>query len=401
MIRFGSNNKIKLAMGIRIGIGLRIGGRKAGGFDPATDTNFWGVGRSGLTIPDYHGNDASILLPHINVTTDVYLSKTQTSFQQTDSSGFVEAYVYVDQTNLFYVFSSALNTNNVSYFHCLVSTAGKPYISIRSASTFTNNFITDNAVSVGWHKIKWLSTGTAYKIYVDDEEVACSVLGGANDGKWLSSIAAATTRVSIGVALTATIGKSPNGKLAWVNYNNEHKWYLTGSGKYEFDNIGASHMTYTGSALPIFGIFGTDYLLSTGYTRYTKDGELDEYVPYASTDTPDGTPTELSTYIKDGDKPGIAEKHNLAPSRIDFDPLDTAPSGVANFDRSDAAIWKDACRAASDYDVANAYRWHPLNIADPAIYQAWLETAYLDKIITAITEEDGVILAIDELMSLK
>ena len=65
MIRFGSNNKIKLAMGIRIGIGLRIGGRKAGLWNPEKhmdDIAFLSGNFSGEKWLDTSGNDNDLLV---------------------------------------------------------------------------------------------------------------------------------------------------------------------------------------------------------------------------------------------------------------------------------------------------------------------------------------------------
>lgn len=314
-----------------------------------------------------------------------YLTKTVANFASGVASGFIESDVYYNGTSTpIYVFSSSDEARSDIYVLCNLS-AGKPRINTRNTTTFSNVYIATNAVSTGWHRIKWVSTGSAYQIYVDGNLVAGSATSGSDDGKWFSSVPN-RDNIAIGVNKTISVSASQEHYVSYVNVNDTNKWYITGAGLYEFDVVGGAHMTWTGTAHVAYDLSGSLQMLNVGYSLYEKTGAKDEYVPYTSTNTPYDADAFLSTYTKIGDKPGGTAFHNLAYSLIDFDYTDSASALLADFDRSSTTIYGALARAGSDYDVTNVYRFVAKDIFDPRIYFAWRNVGYKGKYFAEIAD---------------
>ena len=360
------------------------------------NTNFWSKGRSLLILPDDYGNDASILPAYINVNPTNYLLASVVNYQIADASGFVEAYVYVD-ANSFMVFASGDASTNTQYLRFGIATS-KPYISIRAGATFSNVFYANSALSEGWHKIKWLSTGAAYQIWVDDIQVASGATGGADDGKWFDQVPTYRDSIGIGYCKNGTPVTSVDGKVAWVNYNNKNKWYLTGQGKYEFDNIGTQDLYWVGTALPLYGSQGSTFLLDNGYTVWTKIGELDEYMPNTALNTRREAASVFLTaavYTRSADINGSSSNHNAAPSMIDF-----TVSALDNFDRSNTTIFSALARAGADYNAGTPYRWRIQDISSPNGYYTWKNAGHQWRQFSKVDSEDEIILLLEEIISI-
>ncbi|MDY0084189.1 MAG: hypothetical protein RBR74_13475 [Ignavibacteriaceae bacterium] len=255
---------------------------------------------------------------------------------------------------------------------------------------------------MGWHKVKWVSDGTAESIYVDDVLMAGTVAGNGSGGEWFADVLAlggAFERITVGAFYCNILYGSVSGKIKWVNYSDKSKWYLTGQGLYEYDSNGIHDLTYVGNPIPVYDQLGSTHLLDNGYSVFKKDAQKNEYVPNLVSNTPIATPSLLSTYTRYVDRNGSAAKHNLAPCLIDFD---SEGNGLlTNYDRSDTTIFEDAARAGSDYDVTHPFRWRAEDIADPTVYYNWLKVGYKDKLLSRITQEDMIILTLDEILSLK
>jgi hypothetical protein len=319
-----------------------------------------------------------------------YLTQTVANFASGVASGFVETDVYYNGTSTpIYVFSSSDIGRSDTYVLCNIS-GGKPRINVRNYSpAFSNVYIADAAISTGWHRIKWESTGSAYKLYVDGELVDGSATSGSDDGKWYSSVLN-RDNIVIGADIRTTLQASQLHYISYVNFNDTNKWYITGAGLYEYDVVGGVHLTWTGMAhvqydiaVPSTGL----QMLNIGHSLYEKDGELDEYVPYTSSDTPYDADAFLSTYTKIGDKPGGTTFHNLAYSLIDLDYADGADANLANFDRSNTTIYADAARTDHAYDVSNVYRFIAKDIFDPRVYFTWRNVGYKGMYFAEIEDD--------------
>jgi len=336
------------------------------------DLSLFYTRREGLNlIESKEGLDAKILpsIAFINGTS--YLSKSLVSFAASDSSGYVEAYVYVDQATLIDVFSSCDPARTTRYFAFFINAAGNAYITAREpgvGTPFSNTYLTDDAISVGWHKIKWASNGSSYTIYVDDIAVGGS---GSNNGEWLGDVSASfRNNISIGALITSSPRISTNGNIAWVKYNNGtdvvNQWILTGYGINEYDNIGTTHVPWVNAPSNKYGIEGSQELLDNGFSEWRKAGALNEYVPYKN-GSPQTQFDELLGYVKNSDNEGSTNKYNFAPSLVDFDYTDTTNILLSQFDKSNATI-HITTGSMNYYDAAMPYGWRQDELNHPRIY---------------------------------
>lgn len=397
-----------MAIGIGIGTPFKKGGGQTWEQYWTSQSDFWGVGRSGLTIPDVHGNDAKILPSVMSTAGPGYFYRTGITVGTGDEGGFIEAMVYVDQTNILTILSSTTTTTSTRYIIFEVAAAGHLVFKSREPTAapaiYVSAFRSTDVLSVGWHKVKVTCTDV-YQFTVDDVNIAGGFISGSAVA-WFADVAVAfRNNIAIGGRIqsnTTTIDTAS--KIAWVNYNDENRWILHGQGLWAYDNIGAVRIPWVGTPAYVYDASGSTFLLDNGYSVFKKTGELDEYVPNTSLNVPQtdaAVADVLATYTRYVDRDGSATKHNLAPSVIDFDYTDATPVAVKYLDRSNATYYGDAARTGHDYDATNVYRWKSEDIADPTYYYNWLNADYKSKVISRITQEDLIILTLDEILALK
>ena len=376
---------------IGVGVGIPFG-RSRGWTPQISDLNFWGKGRSGLTIPDTLGNNAAIL-PKCEIVGNVGATN-QPSLVVANfgnvSSGFIEAKVYIDKADTYYyIWSSARRSfqSGVNYkYFSIAILSSRPTIRVRDDSAAYENIIQAPAVaSNGWYTIRFASDGSAYSISVNGTNQALDVSGsgGSDNGNWLADVAN-RENIYVGLVYSYNAINSQDFKIAYINFNDTNKWVFTGQ-KYVYDIIGTTHLT-SSVVTPSFDSGGSSELLDNGYSLWTKAGAVDEYVPYKN-----GSPYDVSSflvgYTKQRDYAGSLTTHNLAPSLIDFDHANANPAALAVLDRSSVTYQSAVSRAASDYNAAEVFQYNIANIADPRIWTTFFNEGHAGKAYQKITTE--------------
>ena len=337
--------------------------------------NFRGVGRSGLTIPDEFGNDASILPSCGLCDENNYLQRTEANLWAgvtAATGGYIERRVYYTGAGTYKVlFSSCDAVGSAQQFNLYIN-AGKPQIYVLGTG-IDNSYKADNALSIGWHVIRFASVAQHYVITVDGDVVPGTITG-TDNGKWIGDVTL-RDNVNIGYVKRATPFAGSLFYDDYCDFNGTNKWYFSGQGIYEYEVLNNKGFTWTGSAHVFYGNNISNQYLDVGYSLFTKNGAANEYVPYTSTGTPFNVVAVMEGlgYIHWGNIAGDAANYNLAPAMIEF------PAVITDYDRSDTTIHKAAARAGSDYDAANPTRWRGVDVANPDIYYSWKNTGYEAK----------------------
>ena len=386
-------------LNMKIGIGtLRIAGVSDTGF--TAPDNMWLKGRVGLTLPDASlgGNDAAILPSVGKIQSTDYLKRSYTDFGLADASGYVEIKFYnsgaANIRNLFCTGSSAASQRYVRFYMNI----NKFYFTIRNnlaggGGVFFNGFYIVADLSVGWHTVRVISDGSNYSAILDGGAPLTAGAGilistGLDNGKWYSSVITRNT-LEIGSYTDnggTTVPPSEH-NIAYVDYNNKNKWYISGAGNKVVDLIGAVDWTWTGTDHQGYSASGDTILLDSGFSKWYKAGEPIEYIPYKA-----GAPFDVSAflvgYANQSDHPGSAAVFNLAPGLIDFDPLVATPAELTVMDRSNVTYQSAASRASDYYDAGFPYRYHSEELANPIVYNTLWNAGYKGMYYAKITTYD-------------
>ena len=353
--------------------------------------------RSGLDLLEtYSGSSLNAkIIPSVGKlqSTD-YIYHAINNFQSSDTTGYVEARFYFDGSNSIHeLFSSAAEAATARYFRVYMSNKIL-YLKMQQNITtvFTNTIRTSATFTAGWYTMRWSTNGSNYSASINGGAALTVANGGilvsagADDGRWINLITL-RNNICIGAFKTsaAIVVPTITYNIDYVNWNDTHKWILTGAGNRVFDIIGGVHLTWTGTSHQSYDINASTLLLDSGYSRWIKTATVDEIVPYNA-----GSPLDVATYLgatysKQTDHPGSATKHNRAPSLIDFDYLDATPAALAVMDRSNVTYQTAASRAASDYDATQVYRYEVSNIADPRIFMTFFNVGYKGRFYGKIT----------------
>lgn len=373
--------------------------------------NLYAVGRSGLVIPNNIGNDLSIIPSCAKIQSTDYIYKSTANYQSGDSSGYIEAEFYFDNTTaVTYIFATTDEATSQRFAYLYIQSKYL-YFAIRQNITtvFFNRIRTTSVLSIGWHKAKLISNGGAYSIILDGTTLTVgaglTLADGNNDGRWINLV---TGRDNIMIGCFKDSGgllvPSNTWYINYVDYNNTNKWIFTGKGINVFDIIGTLHLAWTGTDHLSYSASSLSLLLDSGYSKWTKDGSLDEFVPYKSGLAQDVS-AYLSGYSKLSDYPGSLTTHNLAPSLIDFDPTVATPEQIAVLDRSNETYQSALSRAATDYDASNPYRYEVSNWSDPRILTTFFNVGYAgmpyQKISTELISEEYYPKTLDEILLTK
>jgi hypothetical protein len=267
------------------------------------------------------------------------------------ASGYIEAYCKVVAADGYVIIFSSADKDVATNFLWVDIASGKARIVVRSASTFTQVVIeTTNAISDGWHTIRWGNTGTAYYINVDSSPVAITQSSGTDTDKWFSSVAN-RDRIGIGCVARSTmiLGKF---KCAYVAVDTTNKW-ICNNDLYFYDIIGDLHVPINKGSTTVRAfdnIYG--HCLEKGYSSYIYIAAYTEnifQVPHKDDGSALTTPTIPANWEYVEDVAGDSSYHNLADSMIDIPP--------AQWDTSDLTQCKAAAQSAW-YNAATPNRWH-------------------------------------------
>ena len=361
-----------------LGLGIGINRlRTAGGipFKGDLDLNFYE--RSSASLLEKNGSNILILPSCGLIDGSNYLNRSVTSFMSEDSSGYIEARFYYNGSSTpIYLFFSGASNSSSRYFTMQIA-SGVPRLVVRDSTNFINTMALASALTIGWHTVRWESTGSIYKLYVDGVERTVVASNGTNDGKWINLVAG-RTNISVGYIYSSSPLYSQTVYIDYVDYNGKAKWYFSGKGKYEYDVIGTNHLTWTGSAHIHYNSNVSRYYLDNGWYLYKKTGEVDEQVPISS----DVTFLTSAGYSKPdyGSYSASTKCVNMANCYIDF-----SSTTNAVFDRSNETTNSTISRASTYYDASNPYRWHISEISDPRKYMEYLNVGYAGKLYGGIT----------------
>jgi len=149
--------------------------------------------RNVLTLTDSLGHNATILPSCGKCDADNYMLRAVADFASTVTSGYVEWRGYYDGgAGTLRLFGSGDQSAATRFFTVYIVT-GKPVIYVRQLSpAITNQCITDNAISIGWHTLRFESVGGNYRI-TDNGSVltvgsGLTMLQGTDNGKWISDV---------------------------------------------------------------------------------------------------------------------------------------------------------------------------------------------------------------------
>lgn len=320
------------------------------------DLNFYSKSRSGLTLIDDYGNNATLLpgVAQFNTSGTVNLVLTTPITLTTGEIILHGNQAYLSAGGGLYQGGGGTNWLNVRNSTTI-------YYQIQSVfKTFSFPSIPTTGINI--FRIVITNDGTT-KVRI-----------------YLNGVESTTGQVNYGASLTvsiSTIGSHAVNQISYVNIISGTTPVLTmyplGKGPYEYNLANTSNNgTWSATPTTVYLAGASTYLMDYGFSIYEKPGVADQYVPYGgSTTYLTGT---LDYQLKETFA-GNLTKYNLAPALIQF-------SG-ATFDRSNTDIWEDAARTGY-YDATSATtkkRWHSSELNQYYLHN-WAKTAYKDIIFT-------------------
>jgi peptidoglycan/xylan/chitin deacetylase (PgdA/CDA1 family) len=328
--------------------------------------NFWSKLRSGLSLVDDYGNNATILPQVANFTsaTTVYLSLSKITVNEGEIEiHFLHSAVYdnpgpiLGYSGAYYI--SVSHTNKV-----LVSMVGtgqwKYFVCANISSTEINRIKLIIRIDAGVTKIR---------IICNDVESSTP------------ETAFSDTRPFVIDYIGKAIVEQPNYLISYVNVIssgvNVLKMFLMGqymspTTNYEIDCSGANNKgTYVGTPIKAFSKSGNTYLMDSGYSIYNLAENPDIIIPYGGS----ANPLTVLNYTLKETLSGSLTKLNNAPALIEF----------TNdlMDRSNATVWGDLARGGF-YDAtssATKKRWHTSELNQDN-FRIWLQPAYREIVFT-------------------
>ena len=122
--------------------------------------------------------------------TDMDYAQVKDSTYSSDLTvGTFMIYIFLDSqvTQTTYLIGSADTVGNTRFFALAIENDDEPMIFVRNNGT-TNNIHGDSLHTLRWYLLTYQSTGSAYRIAINDTLSNLSVDGGANDGNWIASV---------------------------------------------------------------------------------------------------------------------------------------------------------------------------------------------------------------------
>ena len=144
------------------------------------------------------------------------------NYESGDSSGAVSAWIYAISTDYPYIFSSLDEGTDWAYGigFAIHASTNRPYIYQTNNDGLDVVWSTDGIILSQWNHIVYVSTGSAYKIYINGIEKIMGVLQGTNSGDWFSDTNN-RDNISVGGAVTsAGLSHVFNGSISDVRIYN-------------------------------------------------------------------------------------------------------------------------------------------------------------------------------------
>ncbi len=174
--------------------------RSGGGNDLTLTGATWvRVPRTGLWVLSLDGDD--------------YVSKSVANFRSSDSSGCFACWFKTSTTANQTIFVSADTGTDVHQLYILVRS--DDVLGIVQSDNDANDAVkgTTNVVDGKWHLAGWVSTGTAWILYLDGVAEGLSVTSGSNSGDWFADTTL-RDNIGLGARLKSTNDNFFNGQLA-------------------------------------------------------------------------------------------------------------------------------------------------------------------------------------------
>ena len=330
-----------------------------------SDFNFWIEGRSGLTLPDVFGNDATILTP-------VYKSSNSSTHCNDGDKTRVDEHIFDGDDYTFYLSFLPDATNSRIFLFGGATANAKRGIEVRkSAAGSVQVWADDNIVNrilnthsgltlTGWCEIHIQVNGTTKQM------ISTIVHAGGTSGPTTLDISSFTFNTNdndvnykSAYSPYATYNiKKFTGLVTLANCRLDgyvtglQMWFpefisgtdVSGNGNHFYCRMNESDKFYTDK---------TTYLLDKGYSIYKRADVNDFYIPHDINGTPITriflSEVAANRFVLNKSVDGNDGYFNLADAMIEF-------QGDV-FDRSDTDIYTDEARL-NYYDVANPKRWH-------------------------------------------
>jgi len=384
------HNKIYPDMGLRIGIGnIKINQHISWSSYWETLLDLWYKLRSGVEFEEFYTDNAfpaKILSACALCDATHYWSKVIAGGLSYMAIGNVKAHVYWNGTSLCRVFTSCDFGTASHLIQLLINDNGTVSIYLRELAV-TNIYTTTNAISIGWHTIKWESDGSVYTISVDDSIMAGTATTGSNNGKWFNWVTG-RDNVAVGVTIyNSTTLASDLFYIDYLNINDTNIWYFNGLRGTELDIIGDILLTLTGAIEQVFIEGAGLHYLDVGFSVWEKAGNPDWLIPYISENTPyAGTVATVYGYTLKGNYAGATDgiiKGSAPPCIIGFNETGDADSRLAIFDRSNTTRQENISRSSDYYDdtsLATKCRYHSSEILYIAVIESLFKIGYKHRI---------------------
>ena len=338
--------------------------------------------RSGLTMPDDYGNNATILPAYLykgdgNETLYVYDNGSlDIGSSSLTLAGWVKGETASNPSGLCGIFGKEVNGSKNGRYGIYVDTDGKYKLAVQSSggsvSLSSTVLITDQAwhfmvltINVSTKKIQWFidntqigtdasytgtfsapGNGYAFCIGCMNASAGNSVLYGS---------ATSYSDVYVYHSLLSSNDQTALYNRGYVSGAAAHYPFLGSTGAYEYDASGNNyHLTnYVGGTTYaivntsfLFSSYGSRHGLDVGYTKY-EIGLGGIYIPYTDAGNPISNPPLQPGATLVGNFAGNLTAHNLCNSKIAFT--------NTFWDRSNATIWTSAARSSETfYDSTSA-----------------------------------------------
>ena len=376
MIRFGSNNKIKLAMGIRIGIGIGLSRRRGAGgpFSPDSfaDTELWFTERSGYDLLETHSGAShnAKILPSCQLCGGTIAAvHTETDI----TNGSIE--VHFKQTSAFGTTTSIIGTASTAYAIAIASST-----TVRVRMNSINKIFTIPAFNQTIKNVLRVdfsnATGTTIaRVFMNGVESTTEGQGFTTDVTYAFPF----TRMGTGAGYIQ--GDIYYYKLIEAG-STVLECYPTGLGAYNYDISGnnnhglfnsptTSHVTYSLNA--------STYYLDSGYRVFTKAATANEYVPIGvSTATIEAAGYTLYRTFT-GSSDTINQGIDSLLTVIDFDPTESTDALLDIFDKSNGTI-HIATGSMDYYNSDLPYAWRIDELSHPNVYAEYFNAAYQNRL---------------------
>jgi len=351
----------------------------------ASRSLFWFTERSGLTLTEHNGNDASIITSAHLYSGAGYYTVTPVVLNIADGFHISGSYLYKANlaTNIARVllsFRATGSDSNEGVWQLYITIGNKFEFFYRANSAYRQLTTTLTPVDDTWYDFDIHVTGGKVNFTINTNLLASPdfIVPTSTPADKFVTIAALANAASPCYGYITNMYLS-SGVTYWryplMEQNN----------RWQYDvGPNAAHVSRTG--VGNFGAFvntKNSYLLDNGYSVYTKVLNNDIIVPFADDGTEiipvDGV-TIITGFVKSYSRAGNLIGLNMSPCKIRL------PNNEIT-DRSDTDSFNNDCRAASDYDAVNTTDVMLSNLTDIKILSSWLNVGYKGRIFPSVTNQ--------------